>query len=117
MVADVNVKPQITNASNQNPRSVPLYKKANWENFKTHTSNTSHFASDFMLNYENKSVEKLWISFKSATYQGIVKFIPIKRLRAKRSLPWITREIKHPKTRSAVSCTEKVGEEQGLTPF
>ena len=46
-----------------------------------------------MLNYDHKSVEEVWVSFKSAINQDIVKFITIKRLRAKRSLPWITREI------------------------
>ena len=32
-----------------------------------------------MLNYENKSVEELRISFKSAINQGIVKFVPIQK--------------------------------------
>ena len=49
MIADVNVKPQI---AQQKPRSVPLYRKAYWDSFRKYIS---EFASDFMLNYENKS--------------------------------------------------------------
>ena len=59
MVADVDVKPTI---SMQKPRSAPLYRKADWNNFKKYTTN---FASDFMLNYHDKTVEKLWDSFKT----------------------------------------------------
>ena len=54
----------------------------------------SNFASDFMTNYENLDVEQLWNSFKSAINQGISKFVPIKRFEVKKSLPWITQEIK-----------------------
>ena len=52
------------------------------------------FASDFITDYENKTVEDLWNSFKSTINQGISKFIPIKKFGVKKSLPWITQEIK-----------------------
>ena len=88
MIADVNVKPQITQ---QKPSSVPLYRKADRDSFRKYIS---EFASHLILNYKNKTVEQLWNSFKSAINQGISKFIPIKRFGAKRSRPWITKEIK-----------------------
>ena len=88
MVADVNVTPQV---GRQKPRNVPLYRKADWDGFRKYISN---FASDFMTNYENLDDEQLWNSFKSAIYQGISKFVPIKRFGVKNSLPWITQEIK-----------------------
>ena len=88
VVADVNVKPQLRQ---QQPRSVPLYRKADWDSFRKYFS---EFASGLILNYKNKTVEQLWDSFKSAVNEGISKFIPIKRFGAKKSLPWITLELK-----------------------
>ena len=88
MVADVNVTPQV---GRKKPRNVPLYRKADWDGFRKYISN---FASDFMTNYENLDVEQLWNSFKSAIHQGISKCVPIKRFGVKKSLPWITQEIK-----------------------
>ena len=73
MVADVNLKPQI---GRQKPRNVPLYRKADWDGFRKYFSD---FASDFIIDYENKTVEDLWNSFKSTINQGISKFIPIKK--------------------------------------
>lgn len=88
MVADVNINPQI---GRQKLRYVPLYRKADWDGFKKYISK---FASDFMTNYETFTVEQSWNSFKSAINQGISKFVPIKRFGEKKSLPWITQEIK-----------------------
>ena len=88
MVADVNVTPQV---GRQKPRNVPLYRKADWDGFRKYISN---FASDSMINNENLYVVQLWNSFKSAINQDISKFVPIKRFGVKKSLPWITQEIK-----------------------
>ena len=46
-----------------------------------------------MTNHD-KTVEQRWDSFKTAINQGISKYIPIKRFGVKKSLPWITQEIK-----------------------
>ena len=73
VVADVNLKPQI---GRQKPRNVPLYRKADWYGFRKYFSD---FASDFITDYENKTVEDIWNSFKSTINQGISKFIPIKK--------------------------------------
>ena len=86
MVTDVNIK----TLGRQEPRSVPLYRKANWDSFREYIS---VFASDLIRNCPNKTVE-MWNSFKSAIDQGISKFVPIKRFGTKKSLPWITQEMK-----------------------
>ena len=65
MVADVNLKPQL---GQQKPRSVLIYRKADWDSFRKYFS---EFASDFILNYENMTVEQLWNAFKSTINQGI----------------------------------------------
>ena len=88
MVADVNIKPTL---GRQEPRSVPLYRKANWDSFREYIS---VFASDLIRNCPNKTVEEMWNSFKSAIDQCISKFVLIKRFGTKKSLPWITQGIK-----------------------
>ena len=75
MVADVNLKPKI---GCQKPRNAPLYRKADWDGFRKYFSD---FASDFIIDYENKTVEDLWNSF--TINQGISKFIPIKKVWSK----------------------------------
>ena len=54
----------------------------------------SESAPDFILNYENETVEQLWNSFTSAINKGISKFIPIKRFDANKNLTWITQKPK-----------------------
>ena len=88
MDADVNIKPTL---GRQESRSVPLYTKANCDSFREYIS---VFASDLIRNCPTKTVEEKWNSFKSVIDQGISKFVPIKRFGTKKSLPWITQEIK-----------------------
>ena len=64
MVADVNQKRQI---GRQKPRNAPLYRKADYDGFRKYFSD---FASDFIPNYENKTVQGLWNSFKSTIPAG-----------------------------------------------
>ena len=52
------------------------------------------FCNSFILSYEGKSVETLWLEFKEALNYGIQKFIPSKFVGKKRHLPWITQSIK-----------------------
>ena len=88
MVATVNLKPKVTR---QIPRNVPLYRKADWVSFKTFMSEA---ASDILSNFQDKNVEEIWSAFKSYIHSGIKKFIPVKKIGSKRSLPWVTQEIK-----------------------
>ena len=57
------------------PRKVHLYRKADWESFKTHIK---YFCNAFVLSYEGKKVQTLWLEFKEALYAGMGKFIPSK---------------------------------------
>ena len=53
-----------------------------------------HFCDSFILSYDSKSVESLWLEFKEALNYGIQKFIPSKFVGKKKHLPWITQSIK-----------------------
>ena len=87
VVAKVNVKPKITK---QIPRKVPLFRKANWSDFKTYMTEKKNE----ILNLQQSSVEEIWTAFKIALQKGITQFVPIKKIGCKKSLPWITQEIK-----------------------
>ena len=87
VVAKVNVKPKITK---QIPRKVPLFRKANWLDFKTYMTEKKNE----ILNLQQSSVEEIWTAFKTALQKGITQFVPIKKIGCKKSLPWITQEIK-----------------------
>ena len=53
------------------------------------------FCNSFVLSYEGKSVESLWLKFKGALNAGIGKFIPSKFVgRKKKHLSWITQPIR-----------------------
>ena len=47
-----------------------------------------------MEDHESKSVNKLWLDFKTALQKGIDKFVPKKTISSKPSLPWMTQEIR-----------------------
>ena len=77
-----DTKPKLTRKA---PRKAHLYRKANWEDFRTHMQ---FFCDDFMY------FEQLWCDFKEALNGGINKFIPSRLVGRKRHLPWITQAIK-----------------------
>ena len=76
----------------QTPRSVSIYKKANWPAMKqTFIQESLELQKQFSLNC---TAEDMWQHFKS-TYDNTVKLnIPTKNLKEKISHPWITLEIK-----------------------
>ena len=39
-------------------------------------------------------MEEIWTAFKTSLHNGISQFVPIKKIGPKKSLPWITQEIK-----------------------
>ena len=88
MVTKVNAKPKITK---QIPRKVPLFRKANWSDFKTYIMTEK---KNEILNLQQSSIEEIWTAFKTALQKGITQFVPIKKIGCKKSLPWITQEIK-----------------------
>ena len=85
---EVQLKPQVYR---QVPRKVPLFRKADWDGFKQHLTT---FYSKFIRECKGKSVNDLWTDFRSTMESGIQKFVPIKTFGTKRSLPWVTQEIK-----------------------
>ena len=50
--------------------------------------------NDIPNNFKNKSVEEIWNAFESALQQGISQFVPVKKIGVKKSLAWVTQEIK-----------------------
>ena len=87
VLVNANVKPC---ESKQIPRSIPLYKKTNWESFRCYIKS---YCNEIITNHGNKDVEKIWLSLKTVIDKGISQFVPIKKIGSKRSLPWNTQEI------------------------
>lgn len=83
-----DVKPRL---NKQKPRTVHLFRKANWVNFQEYIDSRS---PSMFNDYHSKSIEELWTEFKNLIHEGINLFIPSKRLGSKPSLPWITQSIK-----------------------
>ena len=86
-IAELDVKPT---RRKQTPRKVPIFKKANWEDFETDLKMTR---DTIIQEARTSSTTELWNKFKSAIMDGIEKHIPTKQLSAKDSLPYITPEI------------------------
>ena len=86
-LAELDVKPT---RRTQTPRRVPIYKKANWDDFERDLKETRD-----QLNKQayTSSVTELWDKFKGAIITGIEKHIPTKDLKVKDSLPYLTPEI------------------------
>ena len=75
----------------QKPRKVHLFAKADWVKLK---SIMKAFQERFLSSYAGKSVEELWTSFADALEAAMQECIPTKLLSCKRSLSWVTQEIK-----------------------
>ena len=88
VVAKVNLKPK---TSKQIPRKIPLFRKANWTSFKTYITDKK---IEILNNLYQKSVEDIWTALKTTIQNGISEFVPIKKIGTKKSLPWLTQEIK-----------------------
>ena len=76
--------------SRQKPRSVPLYRKTNWDSFRTFMASKT---SEILTSFQESTVEEIWNALKTALDSGIQHFILVKKLNSKLSLPWITQEI------------------------
>ena len=50
--------------------------------------------NDILKNSHSITVEELWVRFKSSIETGISKFVPVKHIGSKKSLPWVTKSIK-----------------------
>ena len=63
----------------------------NWTDFRTYMNEKK---DKILKNLHQECVEVIWSAFKNALQSGISKYIPVKKFGTKRSLPWITQEIK-----------------------
>ena len=50
--------------------------------------------SETLGSFQESTVEEIWNALKTALDSGIQQFVPIKKLSSKRSLLWITQEIR-----------------------
>ena len=88
IIANVSVTPKM---KRQKPRSVPLFRKANWDGYKSFMREKSLY---ILANFQESTVEEIWHALKTALNSGMETYIPSKNIRAKCSLPWITQEIR-----------------------
>ena len=75
----------------QKPRTILLYKKANWDGLRAHMNNVTKLIVE---NFDDLSVEEAWQEFKQALESGIKQHIPDKLCKERNSQPWITHAIK-----------------------
>ena len=87
-ISNISVKPKM---SRKKPRSVPIYRKADWDSFKSYMATKS---SEILCRFQESTVEEIWNALKTALDSGIQQFIHIKKISSKCSLPWITLEIR-----------------------
>ena len=82
----------ILNQTKQVPRNIPLYKKADWDQFK---QTMRDFQSEVLTDLATTDVQELWVMLASRLEQGIDKFIPTRKAGTLDGFPWITQEICH----------------------
>ena len=80
----------IPSQTKQVPRNIPLYKKADWDQFK---QTMKDFQSELLTDLATTDVQELWDMFASRLEQGIDKFIPTRKAGTRDGFPWINQEI------------------------
>ena len=81
----------IPSQTKQVPRNIPLYKKADWDQFK---QTMRDFLSELHTDIATTDVQGLWDKFASRLEQGIDKFIPTRKAGTCDGFPWINQEIR-----------------------
>ena len=69
--SNVSIKPKM---SRQKPRSVPIYRKADWDKFKSYMASKS---SEVLCRFQESTVEEIWNALKTALDSGVKQFVPI----------------------------------------
>ena len=91
-LSDHDIVPVLVNTipsqTKQVPRNIPLYKKADWDQFK---QTMRDFQSELLTAI---NVQELWDKFVSQLEQGIDKFIPTRKAGTRNGFPWINQEIR-----------------------
>ena len=88
VLAKVNAKPEI---SKQVPRTILLYKKADWDQLKQSMRDLHSELTRSDL--ATTSVQSIWDRFATKLEQGIDKFIPTRKTGTPDGFPWINQEI------------------------
>ena len=88
VIADCSIKPSMQKIK---PRKVQIFRKADWSKLK---SLMAEIRDKFINEHLGRSVEDMWNEFKTALDQFSSQCIPIKLIRGRSSLPWITQEIR-----------------------
>ena len=81
----------IPSQTKQVPRNIPLYQKADWDQFK---QTMRDFQSELLTDLATTDVQELWDMFASRLEQGIDKFIPTRKAGTRDGFPWINQEIR-----------------------
>ena len=68
-----------------------LYFKVDWDGMK---HEMLEFQATFLSTFESKSTEQLWQEFKGKIDILINKYVPFKRHRGRKTLSWVTQEIR-----------------------
>ncbi|XP_019615685.1 PREDICTED: uncharacterized protein LOC109463354, partial [Branchiostoma belcheri] len=71
----------------QNPRLLPLYKKADWDSIR---KSMADLTDRMELMKDTATTEELWSTFKDSLQTAVQEFIPHKLVRMKENKPWIT---------------------------
>ena len=82
----------ILNQTKRIPRTIPLYKKADWDQFK---QTMRDFQSELLTDLATTDVQELWVMLASGLEQGIDKFIPTRKSGTRDGFPWINQEVCH----------------------
>ena len=80
----------IPSQTKQVPHNIPLYEKADWDQFK---QTMRDFQSELLTDLATTDVQELWDIFASRLEQGIDKFIPTRKVGTRDGFPWINQEI------------------------
>lgn len=86
---EFNIYPQ---KKHRIPHKIPLYEKANWDDFKKAATELS---SEIQDKKSTETTESLWMHFKTKMLDLIQQYIPHRTPSGKRNLPWVTPEIKY----------------------
>ena len=81
----------------QASRKIYLYKRADMVGLKDHMAQLKY--KDLSEDHSHKSVNDMWVKFKTGLVEAVERFIPSKMTKTKYSVPWIDATIKRLKKR------------------
>ncbi|KAL3872636.1 hypothetical protein ACJMK2_035851 [Sinanodonta woodiana] len=91
IITDINIKAK---KSKKKPRKIHLFKKADWDNFKSDVEQELTKFLEDQEKVETSTTEDLWLFIKETIMNAVNKHIPQKIIGGKQHLPWINTHIK-----------------------